>query len=607
MRECFPFFLDGIKIQNKVMSGYVDDCILYVIQNSVFKHAIPLLIAEIKDNKAKLVRERCFEYLNEILIHWDLSEREAEVLVDVVRLGLEDAAVKGREISRILYLNLFARYPKKTEKIKLMVTKSLQLKLIEAECDYVREHGRSPELIAMKTSLSPTSKGSPPASFSAFWSSSSASSSSPSHANRLTPSTCNQLIHSQSQTTSSAGKAKQQLSQSTSSLHIPRSNAGSSNIRAITPTVLMRPHLNQSNVRTLSAQKSVSEDSHDTASYQSHPPARRILRSGGVEHLRSHSHSHINLNRLKPAASEAPPLPPTHRQLAHTTSPAPTTAVVNISNNIKRSASKEEAAILSIQATIRGTLTRRRSVIRNPFEQITSSAPSKDESFHSECDSSSASTSLVVNTPVLVHRGASGKMSGVIRFVGETLFAPDLWVGVELDGPWGKNDGSVQGVVYFRCCRNCGIFVRTEHIESLPVSGMGRQHLKTASCDSFLSKSEEQRERCREEMEETFHNSVSEEREKENLRPLLGNNSSSSSDSNGHQRERSHEFTSLWKAKLADMMELVSKQWDMVKELEDINNSPNSIDVDSWKDKMALLCSQEMEVASHYQKKLANI
>jgi len=64
------------QIQNKVMSGYVDDCLLYIIQNSVFKHAIPLLIAEIKDNKAKLVRERCFYYLNEILIHWDLSERE---------------------------------------------------------------------------------------------------------------------------------------------------------------------------------------------------------------------------------------------------------------------------------------------------------------------------------------------------------------------------------------------------------------------------------------------------------------------------------------------------------------------------------------------------
>lgn len=67
-------------MQNKVISSYVDECLLYVIQNAPFKNSIQVIVNEVKENKAKLVRERCLDYLNEILIHWDLSEREARML-----------------------------------------------------------------------------------------------------------------------------------------------------------------------------------------------------------------------------------------------------------------------------------------------------------------------------------------------------------------------------------------------------------------------------------------------------------------------------------------------------------------------------------------------
>lgn len=51
---------------------------------------------------------------------------------------------------------------------------------------------------------------------------------------------------------------------------------------------------------------------------------------------------------------------------------------------------------------------------------------------------------------------------GVIKYVGTTEFAPGIWYGIELDRSVGKNDGSVGGVVYFRCSKtgNYGIFVR---------------------------------------------------------------------------------------------------------------------------------------------------
>lgn len=58
--------------------------------------------------------------------------------------------------------------------------------------------------------------------------------------------------------------------------------------------------------------------------------------------------------------------------------------------------------------------------------------------------------------------------SAIVRFVGTTEFAPGTWVGLELDSPVGKNNGSVQGVEYFKCKvpGNYGVFVRPSLLES---------------------------------------------------------------------------------------------------------------------------------------------
>ncbi|KAF8454601.1 dynein associated protein-domain-containing protein [Terfezia claveryi] len=49
----------------------------------------------------------------------------------------------------------------------------------------------------------------------------------------------------------------------------------------------------------------------------------------------------------------------------------------------------------------------------------------------------------------------------IVRYIGPADFAPGEWVGVELDIPDGKNNGSVQGVKYFECADKYGKFYRS--------------------------------------------------------------------------------------------------------------------------------------------------
>ena len=56
---------------------------------------------------------------------------------------------------------------------------------------------------------------------------------------------------------------------------------------------------------------------------------------------------------------------------------------------------------------------------------------------------------------------------GIVSFVGEVPDIPGVgaWVGVTLDEPTGKNDGSVNGTKYFSCAPKCGVFLRAERVE----------------------------------------------------------------------------------------------------------------------------------------------
>nr|CAI5831015.1 unnamed protein product [Callosobruchus analis] len=62
-------------------------------------------------------------------------------------------------------------------------------------------------------------------------------------------------------------------------------------------------------------------------------------------------------------------------------------------------------------------------------------------------------------------------VQGVIAYVGKTNFATGIWIGIILDEPKGKNNGSVGGQEYFKCDENYGTFVKEQQVVPLDDSG----------------------------------------------------------------------------------------------------------------------------------------
>ncbi|KAL4137978.1 hypothetical protein PRIC2_001487 [Phytophthora ramorum] len=56
------------------------------------------------------------------------------------------------------------------------------------------------------------------------------------------------------------------------------------------------------------------------------------------------------------------------------------------------------------------------------------------------------------------------ELFGFVRFLGEIVGVKGVWVGVELDEAYGKNDGSVKGRYYFRCQPKHGVFARPHQV-----------------------------------------------------------------------------------------------------------------------------------------------
>ncbi|KAK9828730.1 hypothetical protein WJX72_001758 [[Myrmecia] bisecta] len=60
--------------------------------------------------------------------------------------------------------------------------------------------------------------------------------------------------------------------------------------------------------------------------------------------------------------------------------------------------------------------------------------------------------------------GNRRRLRGTIRYVGPVGFAGGDWVGMELDQPEGRTDGELQGIRYFHCPPQCGLFIQADYL-----------------------------------------------------------------------------------------------------------------------------------------------
>ena len=92
-------------------------------------------------------------------------------------------------------------------------------------------------------------------------------------------------------------------------------------------------------------------------------------------------------------------------------------------------------------------------------------------------DSGSGPFQCALESRVLVH----GKLAGTVRFIGQTEFDEGTWVGVELDRPKGRNNGTIDEVTYFQCEDAHGCFVREKVLSAFDEQTFAANAIQTLS------------------------------------------------------------------------------------------------------------------------------
>ncbi|KAH8373340.1 hypothetical protein KR009_001152, partial [Drosophila setifemur] len=97
---------------------------------------------------------------------------------------------------------------------------------------------------------------------------------------------------------------------------------------------------------------------------------------------------------------------------------------------------------------------------------------------------------MSLREPMLGQRvEVTGKnLHGTVAYVGRTSFAAGHWIGVILDEPHGKNNGSIHGSTYFKCPVNCGLFVRAQQLVRIEVDNQKTHEMQREGARTKLTR-----------------------------------------------------------------------------------------------------------------------
>jgi len=405
LRDTFESIFIAAKVPNKVMSGYVDECIISMLQHTTFKSAIPVIIGEYRESKSKAAREKCLVYLNTILSYWDLVDKEGDQIDDIIRLGLVDASMKGRELAREAFISFRNIFPEKAERLKSSLSPSVLSRVVKAETKY--DNKRRLSLQEREEALRQAA-----------------------------------LMPAPVQRTASDDDLDNIMVNGTGSArkHDGQDNAVNS-IQALIQGNMGRPHPDRFSI--LQTQHSSSEYLDDN-----------------MEPVVMNNDFDNNVNGKAPMMEPLymqQPLTPQEILPPHTSTwyESDQISPLTMDNGHGRNSLENGRHPHNISPQRQSM-----SPTKSPPAAVPKAKSHSMDGIQREVRDMS---DIQIGTPVIL-KDKHPVHEGTVQFVGPTSFASGIWVGVQLEVPLGKNNGAVQGVQYFQCLPLHGIFVRPQQL-----------------------------------------------------------------------------------------------------------------------------------------------
>jgi hypothetical protein len=262
----------------------------------------------------------------------------------------------------------------------------------------------------------------------------------------------------------------------------------------------------------------------------------------------------------------------------------------------------------SSPAGIRGISIQERPIVMTDSKQELFSAVTTVESVSSESIQivgESSAKEIALHSRVYAHISKDNRLAATVRFVGPTQFAPGVWIGVELDTPAGKNNGSVQGVPYFFCRPKYGLFLREENISSTSSVSEGEKRI-LALCKSMGSN----------DISSSLHalpdhaspSSTAMSSSALMLEKVISNVSDSSNKTTTavsvERNEKRNLSAGILKLKLSTVMNFLNAQLELVDDLEkEERMSPESAKANSIRQEIKSITESELETIISFQNK----